>query len=117
LDHQVKRVLKVSGYLRYMDDVVLFGDRAEALCRARDLIADWLARERGLALKQPAVEPLDNRHPAVFLGFRVSRAGLGPGPKALRRLRRRLRTAPDRDPEHLARSLQAFRGMWGALGG
>ena len=30
-----------------------FADRAEALLRARDLIADWLGRERGLTLKDP----------------------------------------------------------------
>jgi len=117
LDHHVKRVLKVPGYLRYMDDFVLFAERAETLVRARDMIADWLMRERGLTLKDPVAPPLDNRLPAVFLGFRVSRAGMGPGPKALRRLRRRLRRADDLDPEHLARSLLAFRGMWGALGG
>jgi retron-type reverse transcriptase len=117
LDHHVKRVLKVPGYLRYMDDFVLFAERAEALLQARDLIADWLERERGLTLKHPQAPPLDNRLPAVFLGFRISRAGIGPGPKALRRLRRRLRRADDLDPEQLARRLRAFRGMWGALGG
>ncbi|WP_295586392.1 reverse transcriptase/maturase family protein [uncultured Lamprocystis sp.] len=117
LDQHVKRVLKIPGYLRYMDDFALFAERAEALVQARDLIADWLERERGLTLKDPGAPPLDNRLPAVFLGFRISRAGIGPGPKALRRLRRRLRRADDLDPEHLARSLLAFRGMWGALGG
>jgi retron-type reverse transcriptase len=117
LDHHVKRVLKIPGYLRYMDDFVLFAARAETLVQARDLIADWLMRKRGLTLKDPVAPPLDNRLPSVFLGFRISRAGMGPGPKALRRLRRRLRRADDLDPEHLARSLLAFRGMWGALGG
>jgi len=117
LDHHVKRVVKVPGYLRYMDDFVLFGDGPKALVQARDGISDWLARERGLVLKDPDAAPLDNRLPAIFLGFRVSRGGLGPGPKALRRLRRRLRRADTLDPDHLARSLLAFRGMWGALGG
>ncbi len=76
-------------------------------------------RERALreAVKHSLAEPLDNRLPTVFLGFRIRRAGIGPGPKALRRLRRRLRRADDLDPAHLARSLLAFRGMWGALGG
>ncbi len=116
LDHHVKRVLKVPGYLRYMDDFVLFGDSAAALCQLRERLIDWLAAERGLRLKDPAARPLDNRLPTVLLGFRVSRAGLGPGPKALRRLRWRLRLTDPDDPDHLARSLQAFRGIWGALG-
>jgi retron-type reverse transcriptase len=117
LDHYVKRVLKVPGYLRYMDDFVLFGDRREALIEARERIVAWLAEERGLVLKDPVAAPMDNRLPAVFLGFRVSRSGLGPGPKALRRLRRRVQQTDNLDPDHLARSLLAFRGMWGALGG
>ncbi len=117
LDHQVKRVLKVPGYLRYMDDFVLFADQPEDLIEAREQIAAWLATERGLVLKDPAVAPMNNRLPAVFLGFRVSRGGLGPGPKALHRLCRRLRQADTLNPDHLARSLLAFRGMWGALGG
>ena len=69
-----------------------------------------------MLLKEPGAVPVENRRPAVFLGFRVSRGGVGPGPKALRRLRWRLRRGDRIDPEQLARSLQAFRGMWRALG-
>lgn len=117
LDHQVKRVLKVPGYLRYMDDLVLFMDGAPALAEAGRAIASWLEDERWLTLKDPGAKPIENTCPAVFVGFRVSRAGIGPGPKARRRLRWRLRQADAFDPEHLARSLRAFRGIWGALGG
>ena len=100
-----------------MDDFMLFGDDLAALGAARERIADWLTAERGLRLKDPQAVPIDNRRPAVFLGFRLSRAGIGPGPKALHRLRRRLRQADRLDPDALARSLSAFRGMWSALGG
>jgi hypothetical protein len=117
LDHFAKRDLKVTGYLRYMDDFVLFGDSEDGLRAAREQLEDWLSRERDLLLKDPDAEPLSNQRPAVFLGFRLSRAGVGPGPKARKRLRRRLRNATGRDSEHLARSLQAYRGMWRALGG
>jgi RNA-directed DNA polymerase len=122
LDHFVKRELKIRAYLRYMDDFVLFGQSTRSLYAARNRIAEWLARERGLLLKDPAARPLDNRLPTVFLGFRISRAGVGPGPKALRRLERKLPKFVDEgadalSPDHLERSLRAFRGMWGALGG
>ena len=50
LDHFVKRDLKIAGYLRYMDDVVLFGDDREALLMARQHITEWLQRERRLQL-------------------------------------------------------------------
>ena len=84
--------------------------------RVADAVAG-LGQERGLHLKDPAAMPVDKRLPGIFLGFRISPGGLGPGPKAPRRLRRRLRHTDGIDPDHLARSLQAFRGMWGALGG
>ena len=100
-----------------MDDFVLFSDQSRQLEESRALIIEWLDRERSLTLKNPSAEPLDNRLPAIFLGFRVSRAGFGPGPKALRRLRLRLRQTDRLGPEKLARSLRSFRGMWGALGG
>jgi hypothetical protein len=117
LDHFIKRELKIAGYLRYMDDFVLFGDHDPALRAATQRIIHWLTTRRRLTLKDPDAQPLCNRRPAVFLGFRLSRAGVGPGPKARKRLRRRLRNALDRDSDHLARSLRAYRGMWRALGG
>ena len=40
LDHFVKRDLKIAGYLRYMDDVVLFGDDREILLIARQRMAE-----------------------------------------------------------------------------
>jgi hypothetical protein len=59
--------------------------------------------------------PIENTRPAVFVGFRVSRAGNGPGPKARRRLRWRLRRADADDPEHLARSRSYLRQRGGAV--
>jgi RNA-directed DNA polymerase len=115
LDHYVKRVLKVRGYLRYMDDMVLFGDDRESLTEAREAIRDWLGRERSLALKDPESPVLPNTQPASFLGYRISRAGLAPGPKAKRRLARRLRAAHDLPHAALVRSLAAYRGVWMTL--
>jgi len=117
LDHFIKRELKIPGYLRYMDDFVLFGEREAVLCEAAERIGDWLTSQRRLVLKEPDARPVSNRRPAVFLGFRLSRAGIGAGPKARARLRRRLRRLASGDSEHLARSLQSYRGMWRALGG
>jgi hypothetical protein len=116
LDHYVKRVLKLPAYLRYMDDLVLFADEPGWLEVCATDISDWLASERRLLLKEPEATPLQNARPAIFLGFRVSRAGIGPGPKARRRLRIRLRQADALGPERLARSLRAYRGIWSALG-
>src|SRR5262249_45196582 len=53
-DQHIKRVLRVPGYLRYMDDLLLFGDDQGTLVDARDALVDWLAHERGLRLKTPS---------------------------------------------------------------
>ncbi|MEM9494171.1 MAG: reverse transcriptase domain-containing protein, partial [Myxococcota bacterium] len=98
-DHHVKRVLGIRGYLRYMDDFTLFADEPAQLVEARAAIVEWLARERRLQLK-PRHDPiLPASQPATYLGYRVGRAGVLPGPKAKRRLYRRLLTAEDLGPE------------------
>jgi RNA-directed DNA polymerase len=111
LDHHIKRGLKVSGYLRYMDDLVLFSDSSAVLEAWRADIADWLRRERGLRLKNPAARVIPNSQPATLLGFRVSRAGALPGPKMKRRLQLRLAAADALTPGRLARGLMAYRGV------
>jgi hypothetical protein len=60
LDHFVKRDLKIAGYLRYMDDMVLFGDDREALLMARQRIAEWWQRERRLQLNRKCWDVLPN---------------------------------------------------------
>ncbi len=83
LDHFVKRQLKVPGYLRYMDDLVLLDDDAARLSDARDAVAAWLLQERGLQLK--ALHPVRAcSQPLAWLGHRVSRAGVTPGRSLLR---------------------------------
>ena len=109
LDHYVKRVLKVAAYQRYMDDITLFHDDPQVLEEARDAIETWLAQERGLALSLAALR--STREASTYLGFRVSRAGLAPGPKAKRRLKQRLRGAGLVAPVCLTRGLQAYRGV------
>lgn len=111
LDHFVTRTVKIPGYLRYMDDFVLFADDVEALEDARCAVAEWLARERGLAIKPRRDQVQSTRQPSTYLGFRVSRAGVLPGPKARRRLRARLQQVDSMGMERLAMSLQAYRGM------
>lgn len=91
LDHFIKRELKVPGYVRYVDDIFLFGDRRSELRRWRAAVACWLEAERSLRLKHPEARILSCRGPLVALGHRVRRDGVEALPRALRRLRRRLR--------------------------
>jgi hypothetical protein len=111
LDHFIKRELKISGYQRYMDDFVLFANDKIQLLDARAAIAVWLQEARGLDLnlKHLTVEPTHTA--AVFLGYRVSRAGISPSRKLRRRLRRRLRAAATRGEDALVRTIQSYQGL------
>ena len=112
LDHLVKRTLKIPGYLRYMDDFSLFCDDRAQLLAARTAIVDWLLRERGLTMGRKRWEVFDTREPSRFVGYRVSRGGIAPGPKVKRRMKKRLRAAAARGPEALERSLRSYRGVF-----
>ena len=111
VDHMIKRQLKIPGYARYMDDLVLFADDKAQLLAARAAIAAWLQRKRQLQLNQRHLTVEPTRTPAVLLGYRVSRAGLAPSRKLRRRLRQRLRAAATAGEETLVRSIHAYQGL------
>ena len=112
MDHFIKRQLKVGPYLRYMDDFVLFSDQREELQRALSAIVVWLQSQRRLSLNPAYGEALPTAAPTLFLGFRVSRAGIGPSRRMRRALLRRSRVAMTTGPEALTRTLSACRGWW-----
>ena len=51
LDHYIKEELRAAHYVRYMDDMVVFGSNKRELHRARKAIDDYLRQELGLHLK------------------------------------------------------------------
>lgn len=51
LDHFIKESLGAKHYIRYMDDMVVFGTNKRELHRMRILIAEYLERELGLSMK------------------------------------------------------------------
>jgi RNA-directed DNA polymerase len=109
VDQFVKRTLKVRAYLRYMDDLVLFGDDRPALEAAHAAVAGWLAEHRRLVLGPAQV--VECGEPCTFLGYRVSRSGLAPGEKMRRRLPARVRRAARRGATALARTLASYRAL------
>lgn len=111
LDHLVKRTLKLPGYLRYMDDFVLFAESAGQLEEARDAITSWLQAERRLELNAKRGQVLPAEEPAVFLGYRVSRAGVSPSRKLRSRMARKLNRAARKGPPALERCVRAYRGL------
>jgi hypothetical protein len=71
LDHWSKEVLKAPGYIRYMDDMVLFADSKAEAWQLHDGVEEWVTRMRRLELKKErtVVAPVSEGVP--FLGLRV----------------------------------------------
>jgi len=110
LDHFVKRHLQVRGYLRYMDDLVLFGDEPARLRTWRREIGAWLAEERHLDLNVNKGHVRSTELPQTYLGYRIERSGYHLGSKATRRFRRRLPRLLTGNSLHLLRALASWKG-------
>lgn len=90
MDPQVTEEMRAPGYLRYMDDFVLFADSKSWLRQAHAEIAAHVAAI-GLELKGRATVLAPTRQGLPFLGFRIYRSTVRLRPDNLRRTRARLR--------------------------
>lgn len=52
LDHYIKEKLHVKYYVRYLDDLIIFGPNKKELHRARAAISDYLKNELHLTMKE-----------------------------------------------------------------
>ena len=71
LDHFVKDVLRVKGYLRYMDDFLLFSDSKEELHCLKARISDFLSERLNLRLNERISVILPCSSGIPFLGFNI----------------------------------------------
>ena len=70
LDHHVKETLRIPGYVRYMDDLLLFAEDRARLRDARDSVVAVLeARRLRLSPQKTKITPL--RHGVTFLGCQI----------------------------------------------
>jgi len=81
------------------------------LIAARTAIVDWLRVERGLELNPKHWAVVPTVTPGVFVGYRISRAGITPSRKLRRRLPAKLRAAAARGEDELARTITSYRGL------
>lgn len=72
LDHFIKERLHIKYYMRYMDDMVLFGANKKQLHKVRKLIAEYI-EPLGLTLKENWQVFKVGSRPIDFLGFRFYR--------------------------------------------
>ncbi len=71
LDHYIKERLRVKGYLRYMDDFLIFGWDKGELKKAISTIRIFLKERLSLELKEETLRLAPVRVGFEFLGFRV----------------------------------------------
>lgn len=89
-DHFVKEQLKISQYVRYVDDFALFSNHANLLAEARPAIENYLAELR-LKIHPIKSQLFETHHGSTFLGFRVLPDRIRVRTENLRRAKRRLR--------------------------
>lgn len=87
-DHYAKETMKVKGYVRYMDDVLLFADTMQQIkCFLHDALC-FLEKELLLALKEKTIGK--TVHGVPFLGFLLKPKGIYLSQKKKKRLKGRL---------------------------
>ncbi|MEM7311052.1 MAG: reverse transcriptase/maturase family protein [Planctomycetota bacterium] len=91
IDHFIKERLRVRGYVRYMDDFVLFADAKDPLARAYEAVEAFVHGRLKLRLKERATILAPVRQGLPFLGWRIHRGTTRLRPENLRRTRRRLK--------------------------
>ena len=95
VDHFVTEVLRAPGYVRYMDDFVLFAEQKEALRGWLPAVRHFVHQHLRLALKDRATI-LGPRHVGLpYLGWRIYPHLRRLRPENVRRTRRRLRERRD----------------------
>ena len=111
LDHYISRTLKIPGYMRYMDDLLLFQQSEDQLWEAKAVIERWLQEYRYLQLnpKHNVVEPTARAF--VYLGYRISRGGVDVSSKLKRRFCRNIRKSGMLGGDNLQRSLASYKGL------
>ncbi len=91
LDNFIQRKLRVPGYLRFMDDVLIFGPSKPELHRWRAEIRAYLAEVLRLRLKEKATWLAPVKGGIPFLGFRVFPGMIRLQGRRWQRVRRKIR--------------------------
>lgn len=91
LDHFVARELKAPGFIRYMDDFVLFAETKGALRRAFIRVSSFLGEELQLELKARATILARVDQGLPFLGWRIYRGTIRLRPANRKRMSARMR--------------------------
>lgn len=90
LDHYIIEKVKPGGFVRYMDDFVLWHKDKNSLKAMRDLVGRYVSENLKLTLKPPIIDSSKNGLP--FLGFLIKDSGIYLLQSSKRRIVSRART-------------------------
>jgi hypothetical protein len=116
LDHFVKHELRVQGYIRYMDDLLLFGPDSETLCGRRNAISVFMKEELRLALHPDKEHIRPVTQGVEYLGYHVYPHYLHPCARIVNALKDRLDFFKHLlRPEAYPLCQRPVRGVWQGL--
>lgn len=112
LDHYIKEILGVGDYIRYMDDLLLFGSNKRRLRKVKLRIEEYLA-SIGLNIKESWKLFKTVSRPVDFLGFKICRTHTTLRRSTFLRFRRRVaKVAKKRKPSALdAHAIISYLGL------
>lgn len=90
LDHFIKEELRISGYIRYADDLLLFGDSKSTLWNAAEQVTAKVGELR-LRLHPEKTHLYSTAHTITYLGFQVGADVLRLSQQGVRRFLRRVK--------------------------
>jgi hypothetical protein len=90
LDHFIKEYLRIKGYIRYMDDLVLFADEKDTLWDAAGRIECYLQTNLHLIIKPSCVLLAPVFQGLPFLGVRIFPGAIRISHQGWRRFRRKV---------------------------
>jgi len=94
LDHFIKRQLRIEGYVRYMDDLVLWHDDKQALKNARDAVREFVQDKLLCDLKPPLLNCSQRGLP--FLGYLIRPQYMALAQRSKRRFIKKMQALDDR---------------------
>lgn len=106
MDHMIKDRWRVPGYVRYMDDFILFADEPDILKNCHIKLTEMLKEELKLELHEPIMNRCSFGIP--YLNYRILPNEMRLSLEAKRRFRRKISIANAREDSDMALALLAF---------
>ena len=114
LDHHVKERMRIGGYVRYMDDFVLFADSRDEVKRLKGEVVRFCQEELGLEMNESRINTANAG--LRFLGYVIRSDSVRLSLRAKRRFRAKLADANREECQAKAQALVAFTARANAAG-